>query len=110
MQSQRISYKFSVSNYLNITFAMSSWSCRKNLSPRVYCKQFFSIFSKWNDPRVRDKGVNTTIFFFIENEQKKNNGKQGEDEEKKKNDRNIRTRMAEKFTRVYINAEHFLLP
>ena len=109
MQSQRISYKFSVSNYLNITFAMSSWSCRKNLSPRVYCKQFFSIFSKWKNPRVRDNGVNTTIF-FIENEQKKNNGKQGEDEEKRKNDWNFRNRMVEKFTRVYINAEHFLLP
>ena len=59
---------------------------------------------------MRDNGVNTTIFFFIENEQKKNNGKQGEDEEKRKNDWNIRNRMVEKFTRVYINAEHFLLP
>lgn len=46
----------------------------------------------------------------MENEQKKNNGKQGEDEEKRKNDWNFRNRMVEKFTRVYINAEHFLLP
>lgn len=58
---------------------------------------------------MRDNGVNTTIF-FIENEQKKNNGKQVEDEENRKNDWNIRNRMVEKFTRVYINAEHFLLP
>ena len=56
------------------------------------------------------KKLNDYTDDVINNEQKKNNGKQGEDEEKRKNDWNMRNRMVEKFTKVYINAEHFLLP